>query len=38
VCDHQGRKVPTVGGMIQAGRFCHSDKSRILDRIEIHSF
>ena len=53
VCEHQGRKAPTVGGMIlfghdrerhfpdawiQAGRFGGSDKSRILDRIEIHSF
>ncbi|MCP9927619.1 helix-turn-helix domain-containing protein [Cyanobium sp. CH-040] len=53
VCDHQGRMVPTVGGMIlfghereqhfpdawiQAGRFGGTDKSRILDRIEIHSF
>jgi hypothetical protein len=37
VCDHQGRKASTVGGMIQAGRFGRSDKSRILDRIEIHS-
>jgi predicted HTH transcriptional regulator len=50
---HQGRKVPTVGGMIlfgrdrerhfpdawiQAGRFGGTDRSRILDRIEIHSF
>ena len=50
---HQGKTVPTVGGMIlfghdrerhfpdawiQAGRFAGSDKSRILDRIEIHSF
>lgn len=50
---HQGRKVPTVGGMllfgrdrerhfpdawIQAGRFQGSDKSRIVDRAEIHSF
>jgi hypothetical protein len=53
VGDHQGKTVPTVGGMflfghdrerhfpdawIQAGRFAGSDKSRILDRIEIHSF
>jgi predicted HTH transcriptional regulator len=52
VADHQGKTVPTVGGMIlfghdrerhfpdawiQAGRFAGSDKSRILDRIEIHS-
>jgi predicted HTH transcriptional regulator len=50
--DHQGRKVPTVGGMIlfgkdrerhfpdawiQAGRFQGSDKSRIVDRVEIRS-
>jgi len=50
---HQGRKVPTVGGMllfgqdrerhfpdawIQAGRFRGTDKSRIVDRAEIHSF
>jgi len=49
---HQGKTVPSVGGMIlfgndrerhfpdawiQAGRFAGSDKSRILDRIEIHS-
>ncbi len=49
---HQGRKVPTVGGMllfgqdrerhfpdawIQAGRFRGTDKSRIVDRAEIHS-
>jgi ATP-dependent DNA helicase RecG len=49
---HQGRKVPTVGGMIlfgkererhfpdawiQAGRFQGSDKSRIVDRLEIRS-
>lgn len=47
---HQGRAVPTVGGVllygvdrsrhfpdawIQAGRFAGSDRSRILDRIEI---
>jgi predicted HTH transcriptional regulator len=52
VTDHQGRKVPTVGGMIlfgkdrerhfpdawiQAGRFEGSDKSRIVDRVEIRS-
>ena len=52
VTDHQGRKVPTVGGMllfgkdrerhfpdawIQAGRFGSVDKSRIVDRAEIHS-
>ncbi len=50
--DHQGRKVPTVGGMIlfgkdrerhfpdawiQAGRFEGTDKSRIVDRVEIRS-
>jgi ATP-dependent DNA helicase RecG len=50
--DHQGRKVPTVGGMIlfgkdrerhfpdawiQAGRFQGSDRSRIVDRVEIRS-
>jgi predicted HTH transcriptional regulator len=49
---HQGRRVPTVGGMllfghdrerhfpdawIQAGRFGGGDKSRIVDRTEIHS-
>ena len=53
VTDHQGRKVPTVGGMllfgtdrerhfpdawIQAGRFGGTDKSRIVDRTEIHAF
>ncbi len=53
VTDHQGRKVPTVGGMIlfgkdreqhfpdawiQAGRFRGTDKSRIIDRTEIHAF
>jgi ATP-dependent DNA helicase RecG len=53
VTDHQGRKVPTVGGMIlfgkdrerhfpdawiQAGRFDGADRSRIIDRTEIHSF
>jgi ATP-dependent DNA helicase RecG len=52
LADHQGRKVPTVGGMIlfgkdrerhfpdawiQAGRFQGSDKSRIVDRVEIRS-
>ena len=52
VTSHQGRTVPTVGGMllfgsdrerhfpdawIQAGRFAGSDRSRILDRAEIHS-
>lgn len=52
VTEHQGRKVPTVGGMIlfgndrehhfpdawiQAGRFHGSDKSRILDHVEIRS-
>jgi predicted HTH transcriptional regulator len=50
--DHQGRKIPTVGGMIlfgkdrerhfpdawiQAGRFQGSDRSRIVDRVEIRS-
>jgi predicted HTH transcriptional regulator len=50
---YQGRKVPTVGGMllfgcdrerhfpdawIQAGRFQGTDRSRILDHAEIHSF
>jgi predicted HTH transcriptional regulator len=53
VTDHQGRMVPTVGGMIlfgrdrerhfpdawiQAGRFRGTDKSRILDHLEIRSF
>jgi len=52
LADHQGRKVPTVGGMIlfgkdrerhfpdawiQARRFQGSDKSRIVDRVEIRS-
>ncbi len=52
VTDHQGRQVPTVGGMllfgqnrerhfpdawIQAGRFKGSDKTRVLDRAEVHS-
>lgn len=52
VTRHQGRKVPTVGGIllfgkereryypdawIQAGRFRGTDKSRIADRLEIHS-
>ncbi|MEE8584852.1 MAG: helix-turn-helix domain-containing protein [Acidobacteriota bacterium] len=52
VVDNQGRKVPTIGGMllfgrdrerhfpdawIQAGRFQGIDKSRIVDRAEIHS-
>ena len=52
VTDHQGRKVPTAGGMvlfgtdrerhfpdawIQAGRFQGTDKSRIVDRVEIRS-
>ena len=51
VTDYQGRKVPTVGGIIlfgkdrerhfpdawiQAGRFQGTDKSRIVDRAEIH--
>lgn len=50
VVTHQGRTVPTVGGVllygvdrsrhfpdawIQAGRFAGSDRSRILDRVEI---
>lgn len=50
--DHQGRKVPTTGGIllfgrererhfpdawIQAGRFRGSDRSHILDRLEIRS-
>jgi len=49
---HQGRKVPTVGGVllfgvdrgghfpdawIQAGRFGGSDRSRIVDRVEIRT-
>ncbi len=53
VGDHQGKTVPTVGGMIlfghdrerhfrdawiPAGRFAGSDKSRILDQIEIQAF
>jgi len=53
VTDHQGRRVPTVGGVllfgrdrerhfpdawIQVGRFAGGDKSRILDRAEIHSY
>jgi ATP-dependent DNA helicase RecG len=53
VTDHQGKNVPTVGGMIlfgrdrerhfpdawiQAGRFAGTDKSRIVDRVEIRSF
>jgi len=52
VTEHQGREVPTVGGMllfgkernrhiqdawIQAGRFAGTDKSGILDRVEIRS-
>ncbi len=52
VTRHQGRQVPTVGGMIlfgadrerhfpdawiQAGRFGGIDKSRIVDRTEIHT-
>jgi predicted HTH transcriptional regulator len=50
---HQGRKVPTVGGMllfglnreryfpdawIQVGRFQGTDRNRIVDHAEIHSF
>ena len=53
VAAHQGRSVPTIGGLllfgrerekhfpdawIQAGRFRGTDKSRIADRVEIHSF
>lgn len=53
VTEHQGRKVPTVGGVllfgrdrerhfpdawIQAGRFGGTDKSRIVDRTEIHAY
>jgi len=52
VTTHQGRKVPTVGGIllfgrerersfpdawIQVGRFEGKDRSRIVDRAEIHS-
>jgi len=54
ITTHQGRKVPTVGGMllfgserereryfpdawIQAGRFRGTDKSRIVDQLEIRS-
>ena len=52
VTDHQGRKVPTIGGVllfgrererhfpdawIQAGRFRGSDRSHILDRLDIRS-
>ena len=52
VTDHQGKNVPTVGGMIlfgldrerhfpdawiQAGRFAGTDKSHIVDRVEIRS-
>lgn len=50
--DYQGRKVPTVGGVllfgrdreryfpdawIQAGRFAGTNKSKIIDSLEIHS-
>ncbi len=50
--DHQGRKVPTVGGLIlfgrererrfpdawlHAGRFTGTDRSHIVDRVEIRS-
>lgn len=53
VADHQGRKVPTVGGLLlfgktreryfpdawlQAGRFTGTDKSRILDAVELRSY
>lgn len=49
---YQGRRVPTVGGMllfgkdrerhfpdawIQAGRFAGTERSRIIDRVEIHT-
>lgn len=52
VTEYQGRKVPTVGGMIlfgrdrerhfpdawiQAGRFEGTDRSRIVDRVEIRA-
>ncbi len=52
ITKYQGRKVPTVGGVllfgkkrellfpdawIQAGRFVGTDKSRIADRLELHS-
>jgi ATP-dependent DNA helicase RecG len=52
VTDYQGRKVPTIGGVllfgrdrerhfpdawIQAGRFGGTDKSHIVDRVEIRS-
>jgi len=52
ITTYQGRKVPTVGGVllfgekrelffpdawIQAGRFVGTDKSRIADRLELHS-
>lgn len=53
VAKHQGRKVPTVGGLLlfgrtreryfpdawlQAGRFAGTDKSRIVDAVEIRSY
>jgi predicted HTH transcriptional regulator len=53
ISPYQGRKVPTVGGMllfgkdreryfpdawIQAGRFDGTNKSRIIDRVEIRSY
>lgn len=53
VADHQGRKVPTIGGLLlfgrarerhfpdawlQAGRFAGTDKSRIVDAVEIRSY
>jgi ATP-dependent DNA helicase RecG len=52
VTDHQGRRVPTLGGLLlfgrdreqyfpdawlQAGRFAGTDKSRIMDAVEIRS-
>lgn len=53
VTHHQGRKVPTVGGIllfgrerarhfpdawIQAGRFAGTDKTRLVDHVEIRTF
>jgi ATP-dependent DNA helicase RecG len=53
VTDHQGRAVPTLGGLLlfgrdreryfpdawlQAGRFAGTDKSRIVDAVEIRSY
>src|SRR5690606_32467047 len=52
VTEYQGRRVPTVGGIllfgrdrerhfpdawIQAGRFAGTEKSQIIDRLDIHS-